>query len=96
MTRNVSIALKNGRVMSQMKKEDAAERLGVDGRTLSRYETINPRDSVKQEDPALIANMIKLYDDSLIGMIYLSEHPVYIEMKNRILDLYGGMQKPVA
>ena len=86
MSPNVSKALKNGRMMSCMRKDDAAELLRIDSRTLSRYETTNPKDSVKQEDPSLIASAIRLYDDSLIGLVYLTEHPVFMEMRDRIMN----------
>ena len=83
-TQDVSIALKNGRKMSRLRRNDAANMLGIDVRTLSRYETLNPRDAVKQEDPALIASAIRLYDDATIGIVYLSGHPVVVEMAGRV------------
>jgi len=90
MTKDVSIALKNGRKMSCLRKNDAAHMLGVDERTLSRYETLNPRDAVKQEDPALIASAIRLYDDATIGVVYLTGHPVVIEMASRVFGQMLG------
>jgi len=89
-TRNVSIALKNGRKMSRLRLVDAAKELGIDERTLSRYETLNPRDVVKQEDPALIASAIRLYDDSTIGLVYLWGHPVVIELTSRMFGKVIG------
>ena len=89
-TTNVSIAMKNGRQMSGLRRFDAAEELGIDERTLSRYETVNPRASVKQDNPALIASAIRLYDDPIIGMVYLSGHPVVIEMTKRFFGQIIG------
>jgi len=76
--------------MSCLRKYDAALMLGVDERTLSRYETINPRDAVKQEDPALIASAIRLYNDVTIGVVYLTGHPVVIEMAGRVFGQILG------
>ena len=76
--------------MSCLRRLDAAKELGVDERTLARYETLNPRDAVKQEDPALIASAIRLYDDATIGLVYLWGHPVVIEMTGRMFGLETG------
>jgi len=87
--------MKNGRMMSRLRLMDAADMLGVTGRTLSRYETLDARDAVKQEDPALIASAIRLYDDATIGIMYLLGHPVVIEMASRtFLQITGAA--PVA
>ena len=90
MTCDVALALKNGRLMSCLRRMDAAKELGIDERTLARYETQNPRDAVKQEDPELIASAIRLYDDAIIGLVYLCGHPVVKEMTSRILGKEKG------
>ena len=76
--------------MSCLRRHEAASKLGIDERTLSRYETLNPRDAVKQEDPMLIASAIRLYDDASIGVVYLSGHPVVIEMAGRFFAKIVG------
>jgi len=65
-----------------MNKADAAEALGIDERQLSRYETTNPRDSVKREDPELIAGAMRAYPkfSAVIGLTYLTANPVVREL----------------
>jgi len=83
MTSAVSTAIQQGRRMSHLSKEEAAHQLGIDPRTLSRYETTTARDAVKNPDEGLIANMIRLYNDPLIGLLYLMANPIVIEICNR-------------
>ena len=84
MTQDVAKAMEIGRKQSGLPRGYTAECLGVDERTVYRYE----KGEVKREDPALIADAMALYGDNayLIGLVYLMEHPVVIALKDLLLS----------
>ena len=88
MTEEVARAMKISRKNSHMTIYDAAEMLGIDDRTLCRYESANPRETIKREDPSVIARAMELYGvyGAVIGTAYLATNPIAIKLSNIIIE----------
>ena len=89
MTCDVRKALKTGREMSGLRKNEVAEKINVDERTLSRYESVNPNTAVKNADDGIIAEVMKLYGGRpalLIGLVYFMNNPVGKALTDLILN----------
>jgi len=78
MTKTVGLALRDGRKKKKMTLTAAAMKLFISDRHLRRYE-----DGEAKENPQLIADAAKLYNDVELAQIYLENNPVY-------KLLYGG------
>ena len=73
MNKKSGNALKNGRKSSLLNIISAALKLNLSDRQLSKYEN----GEVKEKDPQVFLNAMKLYNDIKVGFAYLEEDPVF-------------------
>lgn len=73
MTTTCGDALKNARIRQKMDVKTAALKMNVSERRLYKYE----EDAVKEKDPTVFLEAMKIYNDIRIGTAYLESDPVF-------------------